>query len=143
MQSSIAKHQSHIMEVLTLQLAESVVGQSADAAFALPAHLCPFFHPHARSRYTRQFIATGLLRSQWRHVEGPCEGFGSSGSQDGDMGSLDRSLGAPAEGSAEAAQQLLEAAFECAGAGILNSGLELRESGSTAVVCHVEPGRWG
>lgn len=103
----------------------------------------PFFHPRARSRYTRQFIATGLLRSQWRHVEGPCEGFGSSGSQDGDMGSLGGSLGAPAEGSAEAAQQLLEAAFECAGMGILNSGLELRESGSTAVVCHVEPGRWG
>ena len=101
----------------------------------LPAPCLATGPPPARpacSRYTRQFIATGLLRNH--QADGPCEapGTSSSGGQ-----------AAPAAGTAEAAQRLLEAAFEAAGVGIQSSGLELRESGSTAVVCHVEPGRCG
>jgi serine/threonine protein phosphatase PrpC len=123
---------------------EPVVAEQQPRAVALGVFDGHGIMGTAASRYTRQYIATGLLRSHWRHVEGSCEGSGSSGSQDGSTWGAGPSWDRPAaagEGSAEAAQQLLEAAFECAGAGILSSGLELRESGSTAVVCHVEPGR--
>lgn len=72
------------------------------------------------SRYTRQLVATGALQNLWRRLE---DQPGGSGSGSG------------------GAQAVLEAAFESAGAAMAGSGLELRESGSTAVVCLVEPGR--
>lgn len=87
-----------------------------------PAVLIGAFDGHgvlgaAASRYTRTCVVNGVRRNQWRRAS------------------------APGGGEAEAAQQLLEAAFAAAGSAIEGSGLELRESGSTAVVCLLEPGR--
>ena len=100
----------------------------------------------AASRYARQFIASAVLSGEWRQLDGPSAASLGSGASIGSGSSVDLPAGGsgmrPPPGTlAEAAQQLLEGAFERAGAALASSGIELRESGSTAVACLVEPGR--
>ena len=107
--------------------------------YPLLCRLRPSPAPHAgfmgaaASRYTRQLVATEVLQHQWRRLAAAQRG--SSSSQEAGSRSGSGSSGA------DVSQQILEAAFESAGAAVAGSGLDLGESGSTAVVCWVEPGR--
>ena len=75
----------------------------------------------AASRYTRQFIATGVLNSRWHQLDDPGASLdGSSASLDSGAGSsaeggFGGSSPQPAPGTAEGAQQALASAFEYAG----------------------------